>query len=83
VARPKGRPAHEPAIAPHWKIRLGIRNVGVIYLASETEPTWVNQKLIWTPIEEPNYGDTVGYIDWAQVAFATWRYNFGTVEEPG
>jgi hypothetical protein len=50
MARPKGRPAHEPSIAPHWKIRIGFRNVGVIYLASETEPTWVNDKLIWTPI---------------------------------
>jgi hypothetical protein len=55
--------------------------MGVIYLASETEPTWVNQKLIWTPIEEPNYGDTVGFIDWSQVVYATWRYNLGTVED--
>lgn len=71
---------------PHYKIRLVIRGAGMIHLASYTEPWWekaqlavggdpIPPHLIWEPVEEPGYGDTISHIEWREVAAVSWRYH--------
>lgn len=76
-------PPDEPT-EPHYKIRLIFRGGAMIHLASSTTPLWVGRQFIvgegmtnmgleWDPIEE--LGDTVGYIDWDEVAAVSWRWH--------
>lgn len=65
--------------APYYRVRVTIGGQ-VVHLASSSEPKvkldardhdveWVAAD--W--IELPEYGDTIGYIDWPKVSAITWR----------
>jgi hypothetical protein len=70
--------ATEHGLAPHWKVRVVIPGA-ILHLASKIEPCPVYQDGRLTNVEadwltSPEYGDTVGYIDWPVVTALTWRY---------
>lgn len=80
--------ASEPGLEPHYKVRVVLPGV-LLHLASWDEPRvernpfgvqlseapiayavgWVAD---W--IDDPDYGDTIGAIDWSKVSAVTWRY---------
>ena len=79
--------ATEQGLEPHYKVRIVIPGA-VLHLASWTKPRLVREPLTgpgviqlyggisdvyadW--IDDPAYGDTLGWIDWPKVAGITWR----------
>lgn len=61
----------------YWKVRLAIAG-GLIHVASRTQPKVVldHGRLVQVEmdlLEGPQYGDTIGYIDWTAVKAVTWR----------
>jgi hypothetical protein len=71
---PKPKSATDSNLPPHWKIRIHIRGSGIIHAISETEPRVHGAGLDWTPITGTEHGDTIGHLDWSDVAAATWRF---------
>lgn len=68
-------------LKPHFKIRVVFRGGGMIHLAAWNEPT-PNTKpagpgTYWHAewINDPAYGDTIGFLDWSAVAAVTWRWS--------
>jgi hypothetical protein len=81
--------ASEVGLEPHWKIRI-IVGGAILHVASGIEPTPLFEidegdgcrvlgdhvlglKGEW--IDDHEYGDTLGYIDWDALSAATWRYS--------
>lgn len=61
-----------------WKVRVSLPGA-LIHLASRTEPTAKTEggRLIdvvaeW--LDDPEQGDTLGFIDWTQANALTWRW---------
>lgn len=76
---PRAMKASELGLEPHWKVRVVLPGA-LIHLASfnEPQPVWSAGQLTavdadW--IAAPDYGDTIGYIDWTAVAAITWRWS--------
>ncbi len=75
----KAMTATERGLAPHWKVRVVLPGA-LLHLASRTEPV-VQQgageagevSADW--ICAPDYGDTIGHLDWTKVIAITWRYS--------
>jgi hypothetical protein len=65
-------------LKPHFKVRIGFHGF-FLHLASWTEPVRRGGQFHADWITDPNYGDTVGFIDWQQVIAVTWRHT----SEPG
>lgn len=70
--------ATELGLAPHWKVRVVVPGA-LLHLASKTEPRVVQHggvvgDVVAEWICAPDYGDTIGYIDWTKAAAITWRY---------
>ena len=70
----RARTAREEGLRPHYKVRVVLPGV-LLHFGSLTMPTR-NEDGSWNAdwIEHPNYGDTIGYIDWSAVIAVTWRY---------
>ncbi len=74
--------ASEHGLEPHWKVRVVLPGA-ILHLAARTEPVVSSNPLDggalsdvdadW--ITDPDYGDTLGFIDWTKVAAITWRYS--------
>lgn len=64
-----------------WRVRLSIPGGGLLHLASADEPVLltgadgrpVGIAAQWLTPDDPDCGDTPGFIDWAVVAAITWR----------
>lgn len=76
----KPKRATECGLPPFWKVRIHLGG-GIIHVASLTEPrltidpfTEKPDGIEWQLIEGTEHGDSVGYIDWSQVAAVTWRF---------
>jgi hypothetical protein len=77
---PRALKASEQGLEPHWKVRVVLPGA-VLHFASQTEPKvgrstptgdrWVAAD--W--IDGPDYGDTIGFIDWQSVKAVTWRWS--------
>jgi hypothetical protein len=66
-------------LEPHWKVRVAVPGA-LLHLASRTEPVpqWAASRLggveaDW--VTGPEYGDTIGFIDWKSVTAITWRWS--------
>lgn len=73
------RRATEDGLDPHWKVRVVIPNA-LLHLAARDEPIWVvddngRRELVADWISDPEYGDTIGFIDWSAVTAVTWRWS--------
>jgi hypothetical protein len=74
--------ACQVGLDPHWKVRLVIRGA-LIHAASRTEPQIESVTVLGTVervvhgdwIEHPDYGDTIGYVDWRELSAVSWRYS--------
>jgi hypothetical protein len=70
--------ASELGLDPHYKVRVVLPGV-CLHLASKDEPKirrhYDGGGGHWDAdwIDDPRYGDTVGFIDWASVVAITWR----------
>ena len=65
-------------LPPHWKVRIFMKGSGILHVLSRTEPAVesvnrVIQKVEIDYITGTEHGDTIGFIDWGQVAAITWR----------
>ena len=63
-------------LRPHYKVRVVLPGA-ILHLASWTEPTFppeVRGPLVANWINDPDYGDTIGFVDWSQMVAVTWRY---------
>jgi hypothetical protein len=76
----KPREATARGLKPHYKVRVALPG-SVLHLASWSEPRFrpkLNVPYIEAEIQadwilDPDYGDTIGYVDWDQVIAVTWR----------
>lgn len=65
---------------PHYKVRVSMGG-SLIHLASTDEPQFFGGEGLhdeeWHAdwIEDPDYGDTIGWIDWSAISAITWRYS--------
>jgi hypothetical protein len=83
--------ASKAGLKPHYKVRVVVPGV-ILHLASWDEPhREYSRAVIPTPvdsvwhadwIDDPDYGDTIGFIDWDSVAAITWRYAGTKPDEP-
>jgi hypothetical protein len=64
----------EAGLEPHWKIRVVLPGA-ILHLASWNEPQMLGEFVAADLIEDHEYGDTVGRIDWREVVAVTWRYS--------
>ena len=65
--------ADEHGLRPHFKVRVVLPNA-LLHLASWTEPVLRDVGEVaadW--ISDPEYGDTIGFIQWDKVVAVTWR----------
>jgi hypothetical protein len=70
---------NEKNLPDHWKVRVALRNAGLIHLASTTEPVVVRADgrvtdVRLTPLGDPTLADHAEFIDWNQVSAITWRF---------
>jgi hypothetical protein len=77
-------------LAPHYKVRVVLPGV-VLHLAAWEQPRFdtvqVSSAISETGwhaewIEDPRFGDTVGFIDWSQVVALTWRWTGEVADDP-
>lgn len=73
--------ASEHGLEPHYKVRVVIDGA-LLHLASRDEPhedhdPYDGGAAFWAAdwIADPRYGDTIGFINWSQVAAITWRWS--------
>jgi hypothetical protein len=66
--------ATEVGLRPHWKVRVVLPGA-LLHFASSSEPRWIHDQLEADWIDEPEYGDTIGYLDWGSVVAVTWRWS--------
>ena len=76
---PRRRKGSEDGLVPHFKVRLVLPGA-LIHLASQDEPRWVHdedgqRQLEADWITDPDYGDTLFFIDWSAVTGVTWRWS--------
>jgi hypothetical protein len=68
--------AAENGLKPHYKVRVVLPGA-LLHLASWTEPvckvTSSHVEADW--IDDADYGDTIGRIDWGSVLAVTWRWS--------
>ena len=81
--------ASERGLKPHYKVRIVLPGA-ILHLASWAEPTlhhtWkrgavtvssadgpVHVEADW--IDDPAYGDTIGFVDWSEASAVTWRFS--------
>jgi hypothetical protein len=70
----KPNAATERGLSPHYKVRVVLPGA-ILHLASRTEPKAEPGQMVkgdW--IVGPDYGDTIGFVDWTKVIAVTWRY---------
>jgi hypothetical protein len=68
--------ASELGLKPHYKVRVVLPGA-ILYLASWDKPKRNEYaEYLWEAqwIDDPAYGDTIGYIDWLKVRAVTWRW---------
>ena len=76
--------ASDRGLKPHYKVRVVLPGA-ILHLCSWTQPqlhyTWqqgavtvssADVEADW--IDDRGYGDTIGFIDWSEVAAITWRW---------
>ena len=61
-----------------WKVRVVVGGA-ILHVFSKTEPVVRGSGTLidaveWTVVEGTEYGDTVGFIRWADVSAVTWRH---------
>lgn len=67
-------------LQPHYKVRV-VLSGAIVHLATATEPDPVldaDGSLLTVRLDEiddPAYGDTLGYIDWRAVSAVSWRWS--------
>jgi len=69
----------DPLPSPCWRVRLFMRGGGVIHLLSHIEPEVEHScgqivHIIFDPINSSEHSDTIGFIDWKEVAAVSWRF---------
>ena len=69
--------ATEHGLEPHYKVRVVLPGA-IVHLASWDQPQ--NDQLddeMWSAdwIDDSEYGDTIGFIDWSEVRAVTWRWS--------
>jgi hypothetical protein len=76
----KALKASEYGLKPHYKVRIVISGA-ILHLASWDQPqvaegpggAVAGVEASW--IDDPGYGDTAGFVDWAAVDAVTWRWS--------
>ncbi len=73
------RKASDRELEPHWRVRVVLPGA-LIHLASRSEPkvlSYLNRvtEVHGDWIEDSDYGDTIGFIDWSAVVGVTWRWS--------
>jgi hypothetical protein len=79
---PRAMKASDNGLESHYKVRVVISGA-ILHLASWNEPrvTYSDdsndyvKKVTAEWINDPAYGDTIGYIDWPEVRAVTWRFS--------
>ena len=72
--------ASEVGLKPHYKVRVVLPGA-LLHLAAWNEPDFgvATESDGWTVradwIDDPAYGDTLGFIEWPEVKGLTWRYS--------
>lgn len=71
--------ANDTNLPPHWKVRIWIKGSGILHVLSRIEPTVESENGVirivkMEYITGTEHGDTVGFIDWSEVAAVTWRF---------
>lgn len=71
------RSSEKPRLLSHYKVRAVFTGGGMVHLASWSEPTRSLNSQAWEAewISDPDYGDTIGCIDWSAVSAVTWRFH--------
>jgi len=72
----KPNEATNRGLKPHFKVRVVLPGA-ILHVASWTEPAIypdVNTRVRGDWINDPEYGDTIGFIDWDKAVAVTWRY---------
>jgi hypothetical protein len=62
-------------LQPHFKVRVVVPGA-LLHLASWSEPTIGADHVVtadWIR-DDPEYGDTIGFIEWDHVVAVTWRF---------
>lgn len=79
----KPRTANDHTPLPHWKVRIAMRGGHAIHVLSATKPgvrtiiegeAVIIDNVMMEPIENTEHGDTLGFIDWREVAAVSWRF---------
>jgi hypothetical protein len=62
----------------HYKVRV-VLSGGTLHLASADIPVLDMVKREWkaTWLDDPDKGDSIGFIDWSAVIAVTWRWTGG------
>ena len=72
----------EPEIEKYWRVRIGVRAIGLFHCLSRTcpkvifGPTGKPTGIAWDPVEGSN-SDTILFADWSEVAWITVRKGSG------
>lgn len=66
--------ASELGLEPHYKVRVVLPGA-LLHLASKHAPKKTPDGWHADWIDDHRYGDTIGFIDWNQVAAITWRWS--------
>ena len=71
--------ANDMNMGPCWKVRVYMKGGGTIHLLSKNEPVveHVNgeiKEFMVDLITNTEHGDTIGFIDFREIAAATWRF---------
>ena len=78
---PKARSASAEGLEPHFKVRIVVDGA-LLHAASWTEPELVTHaheyvvdsiEADW--INDPNYGDTIGFLNLDAISGTSWRYS--------
>jgi hypothetical protein len=67
--------ASEVGLEPHYKVRVVLPGVILHLAARDTPERWSDGSWSADWIDDYRYGDTVGFIDWCQVAAVAWRWS--------
>lgn len=85
---PKPLSEEDMGVGPCWKVRIHMRGMGSINVLSRTEPIvtrdangWKVVDIMMEPINGTGYGDTIGFIDYADVSSVVWRKALTAEEE--
>jgi hypothetical protein len=59
---------------PHFKVRVVFPGA-CLYLASWDQPVLVETEAKADWIDDPDYGDSIGFVQWNHVVAVTWRWH--------